>query len=120
MWLPGASRNIQPTKDRKTIFFGRGQGQVHHMSLSNARPEQVEFSFSVKVDHRAEWEQIFEEAWRVMKFRFYDPDMHGKDWDAIKAHYKPLLAHVGSYEDAEALGQSDDRRVERLPRGRER
>ena len=58
----------------------------------------MEFAFSVKVDHRAEWEQIFEEAWRVMKYRFYDPDMHGRDWDAIKAHYKPLLAHVGSYE----------------------
>ena len=35
-----------------------------------------------------------------MKFRFYDPDMHGRDWDAIKADYKPLLAHVGTYEDA--------------------
>jgi tricorn protease len=69
------------------------------MSLSNARTEQVNFSFSVKVDHRAEWEQIFEESWRVMKYRFYDENMHGRDWDAIKAHYKPLLAHVGNYED---------------------
>ena len=98
----GSFGNIQPTKDRRTIFFSRGQG-IHHMSLSSARPEQVEFAFSVKVDHRAEWEQIFEEAWRVMKFRFYDPNMHGKDWDAIKADYKPLLAHVGSYEEAHAL-----------------
>ncbi len=99
----GSFANIQPTKDRKTIFFGRGQGEIHHMALSSGEPEQVNFSFSVKVDHRAEWEQIFEEAWRVMKFRFYDPDMHGKDWDAIKAHYKPLLAHIGSYEDAHDL-----------------
>jgi len=98
----GSFGNIQPTKDRRTIFFSRAQG-IHHMSLSNGRPEQVEFAFSVKVDHRAEWEQIFEEAWRVMKFRFYDPNMHGKDWDAIKADYKPLLAHVGSYEDAHTL-----------------
>jgi tricorn protease len=98
----GSFGNIQPTNNRRTIFFSRG-GEVHHMSLSSDRPEQVEFSFSVKVDHRAEWEQIFEEAWRVMKFRFYDPDMHGKDWDAIKAHYKPLLVHAGSYEDAHSL-----------------
>ncbi|MCJ7630342.1 MAG: S41 family peptidase, partial [Longimicrobiales bacterium] len=99
----GSFSNIQPTKDRRTIFFNRGQGEIHQMALANGKPEQVEFSFSVKVDHRAEWEQIFEEAWRVMKFRFYDPDMHGKDWDAIKAHYKPLLAHIGSYEDAHDL-----------------
>jgi tricorn protease len=99
----GSFGDIQPTRDRRTIFFGRGQGEIHHMSLSRGSPEPLEFSFSVKVDHRAEWEQIFEEAWRVMKFRFYDPNMHGKDWDAIKAHYRPLLAHLGSYEDAHSL-----------------
>jgi tricorn protease len=35
-----------------------------------------------------------------MKYRFYDENMHGRDWDAIKAEYRPLLAHVGTYEDA--------------------
>jgi tricorn protease len=111
----GSFSDLQPTGDRRTLFFSRsagrgggfggGGGQVHHMPLSGGSPraEPVAFSFSVMVEHRAEWEQIFEEAWRVMKFRFYDPDMHGRDWDAIKAHYRPLLAHVGSYEDVQDL-----------------
>jgi tricorn protease len=100
----GAFANLQPTKDRRTLFFSRGR-EVHHMPLTGSAPraQRVDFSFSVKVDHRAEWEQIFEEAWRVMKYRFYDPDMHGRDWEAIKAVYKPLLAHVGRYEDAYEL-----------------
>ena len=100
----GTFANPQPTKDRRTLFFSRGR-EVHHMPLTGSSPraERVDFSFSVKVDHRAEWEQIFEEAWRVMNYRFYDPDMHGRDWDAIKAAYKPLLAHVGRYEDAYEL-----------------
>jgi tricorn protease len=38
-----------------------------------------------------------------MKYRFYDPKMHGRDWDAIKARYKPMLAHVASNEDVYAL-----------------
>jgi tricorn protease len=116
----GSFGDLQPTADGRTLFFSRsagrgggggfgggggGGGQIYHMPLSGGSPraEQIHFAFSVKVDHRAEWEQIFEEAWRVMKFRFYDPEMHGRDWDAIKAHYKPLLAHVGSYEDAHEL-----------------
>jgi len=100
----GTFTNLQPTKDRRTLFFSRGR-EVHHMPLTGASPraQRVDFSFSVKVDHRAEWEQIFEEAWRVMKYRFYDADMHGRDWDAIKSVYKPLLAHVGRYEDAYEL-----------------
>ena len=32
------------------------------------------------VDRLAERKQVFEEAWRVMKNRFYDPEMHGVNW----------------------------------------
>ena len=63
------------------------------------RTERVRFSFPVRVDRRAEWNQTFEEAWRVMKYRFYDEKMHGRDWAAIKARYKPLLRYVGTNED---------------------
>ena len=53
----------------------------------------------MKVDQRAEWEQILDESWRVMKYRFYDEKMHGRDWDAIKAKYEPLLKYVGENQD---------------------
>ncbi len=61
--------------------------------------ERVAFSFPVRIDRRAEWTQLFEESWRVMKYRFYDEKMHGRDWAAIKARYKPLLKYVGTNED---------------------
>jgi tricorn protease len=100
----GSFTGIVPTEDRKTAFFFQNRegtsSEVHKVELPSGKKERVSFSFPVMVDHRAEWEQIFEESWRVMKFRFYDENMHGKDWDAIKAEYKPLLAHVGTYEDA--------------------
>ena len=63
------------------------------------RGERVNFSLPVRVDRRAEWKQLFDESWRVMKYRFYDPKMHGKDWAAIKAKYEPLLRSVGTNED---------------------
>ena len=34
-----------------------------------------------------------------MKYRYYDPKMHGKDWAAIKAKYHPLLKYAGTNED---------------------
>jgi tricorn protease len=61
--------------------------------------EPVQFAFSVKVDRRQEWQQIFDESYRVMKYRYYDPKMHGKDWAAIKAKYQPLLNYAGTNED---------------------
>ncbi len=65
----------------------------------NRDKKKLAFNFKVVVDRRAEWEQIFEECWRVMKYRFYDPAMHGRDWAAIRKEYKPLLQYVGDYAD---------------------
>jgi tricorn protease len=51
------------------------------------------------VDLRKEWRQIFNEAWRVERDFFYDPDMHGLDWLGIKKRYGALLPYVVNRED---------------------
>jgi tricorn protease len=48
----------------------------------------------VKLNHKQEWAQIFEESWRQMREYFYAPNMHGVDWKAIKEKYQPLVKHV--------------------------
>src|SRR5207248_8604348 len=53
----------------------------------------------VRVDPRAEWPQIFEEAWRVNRDFFYDPHMHGADWPAMKKKYEQFLPHVTNSGD---------------------
>jgi tricorn protease len=61
--------------------------------------EQVNFAFDVRVDRRDEWKQILDESYRVMKYRYYDEKMHGKDWNAIYAKYAPLVKYAGTNED---------------------
>jgi len=51
------------------------------------------------VDPRAEWAQIFRETWRIQREFFYDPEMHGANWDAIYEKYKPLVPYVGHRAD---------------------
>jgi carboxyl-terminal processing protease len=34
--------------------------------------------------------KTFDEAWKTTKEHFYDKKMHGKDWEALKAEYRPL------------------------------
>ncbi|HNS04404.1 MAG TPA: peptidase S41, partial [Candidatus Saccharicenans sp.] len=41
-------------------------------------------SIEVKVKPVEEWRQIFYEAWRINRDFFYDPNMHGCDWPAMK------------------------------------
>ena len=56
--------------------------------------KRVTFALTLEIDKPKEWEEMFDDAWRTMKFRFYDAKMHGKDWDAMRARYKPLVAYV--------------------------
>jgi tricorn protease len=106
----GSYPGMIPTADRRAIFFRRaprtgdaatatGTEIAKLVIATPQRAEPVAFSFGVRVDRRAEWNQLFEESWRVMKYRFYDEKMHGRDWDAIKARYTPLLRYVGTNED---------------------
>jgi tricorn protease len=48
----------------------------------------------VKLDPRAEWQQMFDDAWRIGRDWFYDPEMHGVDWEAIRERYAVLVPHV--------------------------
>jgi tricorn protease len=57
--------------------------------------KRVNFDAKVKIEKSAEWLEMFGDAWRTMKYRFYDPKMHGEDWDAARAKYEPLVEFVG-------------------------
>jgi len=56
-----------------------------------ATARQVTWSANIEVDRRALRAQVFNEGWRIMKNRFYDPDMHGADWSQAREVYEPLL-----------------------------
>lgn len=53
----------------------------------------------VKIDPRAEWNQIFHEAWRINRDYFYDPGFHGADWNAMRAKYAAFLPDVSVRQD---------------------
>ncbi len=62
--------------------------------------EKLDLSqLEVKVEPREEWKQIFRECWRQMKYFFYDPGMHGADWEMIKKSYEPLAESVNHRAD---------------------
>lgn len=59
----------------------------------------------VRVDPRAEWRQIFHEAWRINRDYFYDPNFHGADWAGMRAKYEPFLPHAACRADVNRIIQ---------------
>ncbi len=56
-------------------------------------------SLQALVDPRAEWKEIFREAWRIERDFYWDPKMGGLDWDKIGKRYEALLPWVAHRSD---------------------
>ncbi|HKG23792.1 MAG TPA: PDZ domain-containing protein, partial [Blastocatellia bacterium] len=98
--------------DGRTLFYREGNG-VYSISMPPAGPsaamagsggregarKRISFTAKVKIDKPAEWAEMFDDAWRTMKYRFYDAEMHGKDWDAMRAKYQPLVEYVADRQE---------------------
>ena len=56
-------------------------------------------AMEMTLDRHQEWQQIFNECWRQEHDFFYDPDMHGVDWKAVRTKYAPLVKYVNNRED---------------------
>ncbi|MEM8984496.1 MAG: PDZ domain-containing protein [Pseudomonadota bacterium] len=65
-----------------------------HLDLDN---------MEVRIDPQVEWQQMYVDGWRILRDWFYDPNMHGQDWDAIRAKYAPLVEHVAHRVDLDYI-----------------
>jgi tricorn protease len=65
-----------------------------------ATPDTLDLSgLEMWLDPVAEWEQIYNEAWRMERDFYYDPNMHGINWDAMKTKYGKLVPFASCRQD---------------------
>ena len=86
--------------DGKKILVVEGRGaKIGDASAGATFKPVVASPTSVTVSPRAEWRQLVRDAWRVLKDYFYDPTMHGIDWDAVRNRYAAMVDDANSRED---------------------
>ena len=92
--------------DGKKILVRRG----NDLSIVDAEPEADFDAGKLALDHmellvdpEVEWQQLYVDAWRTLRDWFYDPGMHGQDWEAIPARYAQLVPHVATRADLDYL-----------------
>ncbi len=105
--VAGGTRFYELSADRKSVlyatsggwFIGDAAGTDIGSSADRLRVGDVQ----VRIDPRAEWRQIYDEAWRINRDYFYDPNMHGADWPALKQKYAVFLPHLATRTDLNRL-----------------
>lgn len=97
--------NFSFSGDGKKLLLDLGRGRLEVGDANeklDAKPLATA-GLRARIDPRAEWRQIFDETWWMQKAFFYDPAMHGLDWNAVYARYRPLVESVTRREDLNDL-----------------
>lgn len=80
-------------------WFISGAGQAPKPGEGRLNLETVQ----VRVDPRAEWQQMYREAWRIERDYFYDPGHHGLDLKAAERRYAPYVGSLHHRADLNYL-----------------
>jgi tricorn protease len=78
------------TQGPKVSLMPSSGGEASPLSLADLK---------VWYDPVAEWKQIFNEAWRMERDYYYEPGMHGQDWNFIRQKYAKLADRAASRQD---------------------
>jgi len=93
---------FEVSADKKKILYMSRNTYGIIPAGPKAKPAQGRIetgAIEVRIEPRAEWKQIFHEAWRINRDYFYATNMHGADWGAIKAKYEVFLPHLSCRSD---------------------
>lgn len=94
-------RQFTVSADHKKILIQSGPSwkiaSAAGPSGKGAKPVSVKLKMKLK--RPEEWKQMFEEAWRYERDYFYDPNMHGRDWNKVYERYAPLVEHIRHRSD---------------------
>lgn len=88
---------------KKIIFQKKNEIGVIATKCGNSKEKMLELDLKMWLNPREEWQQIFNEAWRMERDFFYDPNMHGHDWDALRKKYGQLVPFASCRGDVTYL-----------------
>lgn len=92
-------------KEGKHVFVLAG-GKLSRLEVDSGDRKAVEIAGEMTLDTAAERAYFFEHAWRQVKRKFYDPGLHGADWDFLRGEYARFLPDINNnYDFAEMLSE---------------
>ena len=103
-------RSFELSADGKKVMVRKGD-RLYVFDASPKSPDldknSVDLSaWRYSIDVREDWRQIFADAWRLHRDYFYDQNMHGVNWNAVRAKYRPLVERVTTRAElSDVIGQ---------------
>lgn len=96
-----SASSLQMSKDGKTLLMVNNGNLVKIDDAGKVTP--VGISGEMMLDEAGERAYIFNHAWRQVKKKFYDPKLHGIDWEMYRKTYERFLPHISNNYDFQEL-----------------
>ena len=94
-FVSGASQvSVSSDGNKMLAMIGSDWKIMNTSSATGSDGKSVKIALKKQLDRSAEWKQIFEEAWRYERDYFYDPGMHGRNWNEVYEKYSPLIPYI--------------------------
>jgi tricorn protease len=94
-FVSGASQvSVSADGNKMLARIGSDWKIMNTSSASGTDGKTVKIDLKMLLNRSEEWKQIFDEAWRYERDYFYDPGMHGRDWNTVYEKYAPLIPFV--------------------------
>ena len=99
----GAPGSFEMDKDGNLYVVGR---QVKKIDGKTEKVTPVKFAASMKMDPAKEREYMLRHVYNEERERFYNPNLHGVNWDKMYADYAKFLPHINNnYDFANLLSE---------------
>lgn len=93
---------IELDKEGKNLFV-LANGRLSKIDTGSGKVSNIGINEEMVLDASAEREYIFNHTWRQVKKKFYDPDLHGVDWEMYRDAYAKFLPHINNNYDFQEL-----------------
>ena len=101
----GVMGSFTPAPDGKSLFIFRGS-QLSKLDFSSNKDKPVNFSGDYEFKPQAERHYIFEHCWKQVREKFYDPAIHGVDWQYYHDNYAAKLDGINNdFDFADLLSE---------------
>lgn len=98
----GSVGNVQLDKKGSGIYYTT-RGKLASAVIENGKVTNLPFSAKMDINVQEYRAQVFDEAWRTINSRFYDPNFHGQDWNKLRAKYEPRALAASTQQDFQML-----------------
>jgi tricorn protease len=103
--LEGGGGAMHLDKKGEHLYMISGKDFIK-INIKDNKKEVISYNAEMVMDYPGEREYMFEHVWRQVREKFYDPGLHGIDWDFYKKEYKKFLPHINNNSDfAEMLSE---------------